>query len=138
MYLFKTVSYNLLAPRVRFVSTCTCSPVGGGNLLAPRVRFVSTCTCSPVGVLGIDIAHQKTGVVGAGTGQKGWSWAQSQKRGVLGAGTIRKKGILGASTTQKREKLELVAQSCPKGDLGSLFMYYLYFYLSTEAERGGS
>ena len=79
-----------------------------------------------------------------GTPKKGGlRCGHSPKRGVLGAGTApKKKGVLGAATTRKRGGLRHVynlkkgefrtdlVRSYSKGGLGSLFMYYLYFYLT--------
>ena len=82
---------------------------------------------------GCALTHQKRGVLGAGT---------AQKRGVLGAGTAPKKGGLRCGHNQKKGGLRHVynpkkgefrtdlVRSCSKGGLGSLFMYYLYFYLT--------
>ena len=89
-----------------------------------------------------------------GTPKKGGSYVRAQpkkgglrcghspKRGVLGAGTAPKKGGLRCGHNQKKGGLRHVynpkkgefrtdlVRSCSKGGLGSLFMYYLYFYLT--------
>ena len=85
------------------------------------------------GVLGIYIGGGVPwggGVLGAGT---------SPKKGGLRCGHNQKNGVLGTSTTPKKgefrtgfEKREgLWNWSFSKGDLGSLCIYYLHFYLST-------
>ena len=95
-----------------------------------------------------------------GTPKKGGlRCGHSPKRGVLGAGTAPKKGGLRCGHNQKKGGLRHVynpkkgefrtdlVRSCSKGGLGSLFMYYLYFYLTIwstsggvfwQAEKGGS
>ena len=78
-----------------------------------------------------------------GTPKKGGlRCGHSPKRGVLGAGTAPKKGGLRCGHNQKKGGLRHVynpkkgefrtdlVRSCSKGGLGSLFMYYLYFYLT--------
>ena len=78
-----------------------------------------------------------------GTPKKGGlRCGHSQKRGVLGAGTAPKKGGLRCGHNQKKGGLRHVynpkkgefktdlVRSCSQGGLGSLFMYYLYFYLT--------
>ena len=92
------------------------------------------------GVLGIYIggglAHQKGGVLGAGT---------APKKGGLRCGHNQKKGGLRhVYNPNKREfRTDFVKRdgvrnwSCSKGGLGSLFMYYLYFYLSKWSTSGG-
>ena len=82
---------------------------------------------------GCALAHQKRGGLRCG---------HSPKRGVLGAGTAQKKGGLRCGHNQKKGGLRHVynpkkgefrtdlVRSCSKGGLGSLFMYYLYFYLT--------
>ena len=95
-----------------------------------------------------------------GTPKKGGlRCGHSPKRGVLGAGTAPKKGGLRCGHNQKKGGLRHVynpkkgefrtdlVRSCSQGGLGSLFMYYLYFYLTIwstsggvfwQAEKGGS
>ena len=75
-------------------------------------------------------AQPKGGVLGPGKAQG--------RGGVLAAGITRKTRVLGAATTRKRGYLELVLKKervlrteiSRKKGLGSLFIYYLYFYLS--------
>ena len=90
------------------------------------------------GVLGIYIG----GGVSWHTKKGGLRCGHSPKRGVLGAGTAPKKGGLRCGHNQKKggprhvynpKKGEFrtdLVRSCSKGGLGSLFMYYLYFYLT--------
>ena len=87
------------------------------------------------GVLGIYIGGggpgtKRGGVLGAGTAPK-------RGGGVLGAGTIRKRGLRHIYNPKKGEfRTDLVERegarnwNCSKGGLGSLFIYYLYLYLS--------
>ena len=90
------------------------------------------------GVLGIYIG----GGVPWHTKKGGLRCGHSPKRGVLGAGTAPRKGGLRCGHNQKKgglrhvynpKKVEFrtdLVRSCSKGGLGSLFMYYLYFYLT--------
>ena len=48
-----------------------------------------------------------------------------------------KKGVLCAGTAQKGGLRTDLARSCSKGGIGSLFMYYLYFYLTIWSTSGG-
>ena len=132
--------------------TCTRKPHSNSPTPLPPLTtpLFPTCTtyyqlCNPGGGGTRDIYwwgvpwHTKNGggVLGAGTApQKGGYYVR--------AGTTRKMGVLVASTTQK---WGIYNWSCSKGGLGSLFIYYLYFYLSTwstgggvfwQAEKGGS
>ena len=85
-----------------------------------------------------------------GTPKKGGlRCGHSPKKGVLGAGTAPKKGGLRCGHNQKKGGLRHVynpkkgefrtdlVRSCSKGGLGSLFMYYLYFYLTIWSTSGG-
>ena len=107
------------------------------------------------GLLGIYIGegvpwHTKKG------GGGGLRCGHNPKRGVLGTGTAPKKGVLGCGHNQKKGGLRHVYNpkkgefktdfvkregvrnwSCSKGGLGSLFIYYLYFYLSIWSTSGG-
>ena len=80
-----------------------------------------------------------------GTPKKGGlRCGHSSKRGVLGAGTVPKKGGGGLRCGHNQKKGGLrhvynpkkgefrtdLVRSCSKWGLGSLFMYYLYFYLT--------
>ena len=58
---------------------------------------------------------RKTRVLGAAT---------TRKRGVFGTGFEKREGLIGTEVSQKR-------------GLGSLFIYYLYFYLSKWSIGGG-
>ena len=77
----------------------------------------------------------KKGVLGAG---------RAPKKGVLGAGRAPKKGGLRCGHNQKKGefrtdfvKREGVRNwSCSKGGLGSLFIYYLCFYLAIWSTSG--
>ena len=109
------------------------SPGGGGGV----TRDIYWCA----------LAHQEKGVLGAGT---------TQKWGVLGAGTAPKMGGLRCGHNQKKGGLRHVYNpkkgefrtdfvkresvrnwSCSKRGLGSLFIYYLYVYLSIWSTSGG-
>ena len=96
---------------------------------------------------GCALAHQKRGVLGAGTAQKkggGLRCGHNQKKGGLRHVYNPKKGEFRTAFV-KREGVR--NWSCSKGGLGSLFIYYFYFYLSIwltsggvfwQAEKGGS
>ena len=77
----------------------------------------------------------KRGVLGAGRAPKkgGLRCGHNQKRGVLDTSTTRKKGEFRTDFV-KREGVR--NWSCSKGGLGSLFIYYLYFYLSIWSTSG--
>ena len=94
---------------------CSASPYNCLLILYTYDQLHDLSTCPPAG--------------GGGTAQKGGSYVRAHppKRGDLGAGTTRTRGVLDLDFV-KREGVG--NRSCSKGGLGSLFIYYLYSYLS--------
>ena len=94
-------------------------------------------------LVGVCPGTKKRGVLGAGTAQKGGLRCGHSPKRVCYVRAQSKKGGLGAVTTRKKEfrtgfvKREGVRNwSCSNGGIGSLFIYYLYHYLSTWATGG--
>ena len=104
--------------------------------------YSSELVCAGGGARGGYSGYILVGVCPGTPKKGGLRCGHSPKRGVLGAGTAPKKGGLRCGHNQKKVGLRHVynpkkgefrtdlVRSCSKGGLRSLFMYYLYFYLT--------